>query len=83
MTWPDAYEQATTRVMGRTGRTGTGETDRDTEPRARFADWNLVGECHQGQQAYIACINRPDIRLQPCLLLHHAKTSVAIREAPI
>jgi len=27
--------------------------------------------------------DRPDIRLQPCLLLHHAKTSLAIREAPI
>jgi hypothetical protein len=27
--------------------------------------------------------HRPDIRLQPCLLLQHAKTSLAIREAPI
>jgi hypothetical protein len=69
--------------MGQTGRTGTGKSDREAEPRARFADGNLVGECHQGQQADAACINRPDIRLQPCLLLHHANTSVVIREAPI
>ncbi len=27
--------------------------------------------------------NRPDIRLQPCLLLRHTQTSLAIREAPI
>jgi hypothetical protein len=27
--------------------------------------------------------NRPDIGLQPCLLLHLAKKSLAIREAPI
>ena len=32
---------------------------------------------------FVRLHNRPDIRLQPCLLLHHTKKSLAIREAPI
>ena len=33
-------------------------------------DGSLISECHQGQQA-TSLHNRPDIRLQPCLLYLH------------
>ena len=43
-------------------------------------DGSLIGECHQGQQA-TSLHNRPDIRLQSCLLILLAQRLLAIREA--